>query len=92
MGDCKIQEIPAVYGESSGTFTNWENWKRYNQDITNSIWNLSSGYGILLDMVEGSGKVPFLVIICRSSLYSWKNRSFWIRGGKVGKVYKEGLF
>ena len=41
------------------TFTNWENSKRYSQYITNSIWNLSPGYGILLDMVEGSGKVPF---------------------------------
>jgi hypothetical protein len=30
---------------------------RYSQDITNSIWNLSPGYGILLDEVEDSGKV-----------------------------------
>jgi hypothetical protein len=43
--------------QSQETWRTFTNWKRYSQDITNSIWNLSPGYGILLDEVEGSRKV-----------------------------------
>ena len=56
--------------------------KRYSQDITNSNWNLSPGYGILLDEVEGSRTVDLASV----------TDCIWIRGGKVGKVCKEEPF
>jgi hypothetical protein len=55
----ELEKFLENIGEGSGSFANLENWKRYSQDITNPIWNLPSNFGILLDMVEGSGKVLF---------------------------------
>jgi len=44
--------------------------KRYSSDITNPLWNPSESGGIFKNDIEGSGRIFFLVVICRFSSLS----------------------